>query len=83
MSDRIRVEMKHQVPNILHLHLGVVEDDHGIIRGAAEKVGSPDHGEIVMAHFCNRLILFLSNHLQERDKEREREGGKKHMICQG
>eukprot|EP00035_Acanthoeca_spectabilis_P039609 m.63714 g.63714 ORF g.63714 m.63714 type:complete len:71 (+) comp9675_c0_seq1:109-321(+) len=37
------VQIKYEVAHILHLHLRVVKDDHGVIGWTSQKIGSPDH----------------------------------------
>lgn len=43
MGNCCCVQIKYEVAHILHLHLRVVKDDHGVIGWTSQKIGSPDH----------------------------------------
>ena len=52
-----RVEVEDQVAKKRHFTLCVLEDDHGVVGGTAEEVWCPDHGEVVVVHLGQCVVL--------------------------
>ena len=62
--------MLDQRPDKGHLLTSVVEDDLGVRGGAAEAVGSHDHGEVARVHLCHGSHFRLGENLQPKNKTR-------------